>query len=331
MGMFMDAVAKNGRTPRWLTRIFKDASPSNPQAFSNAYQMFTQLRSANPAGYQQLFTDEVVTKFESYEVLLNDYGTHALAVEKLADADYTLPGKTDRDSYNEGLEDVRDAIGDGPFFDNVDPDDPRLRKLAKTRYDHFISLGYTPERAAEFAVNGIEKRYTIANGQMWPNTSLVGMSAPVGEVIDHAATVYKDSDPEGRDYEVVPHTGRPGWAWVRPKGSLAFAGEPVKLSELDQRYSAFRQKTTEEAAAKRQAETKAENLQKAKQRATGLYSIPHDKSIMGDRLRALQDEAWDALPAAVRQATLDEIEKEQEAARADRERRMNNPDIMVAP
>ena len=326
--MWIDGIAKNGRMPNNLKRVLENASPSNPQSFDQAYRIFATLRSADPAGYGKLVTDETEALFSSYEVLVNDYGPE-VAIQKMAEIDPSLVSKVDRGDYNDALNDAVERVEDGPFFNNLDEADPYTRKLVTKRMNHMIALGYSPEDAAEFAVNDLKSRYTIADGKLWPNTA--GFQSDPTSVLEYTRERYSKLDPEGREIEVVPHMSRPGYAWVRPKGSLAFGGELVKVGDLDSHYRADQVRIRDEALEKAQAETKADMLNKAKQRATGLYSISHDKSVMGDRMRQAQDDAWYKLTPAERQKVLEEVEAEAAADRADWERRRSNPDIMLAP
>lgn len=327
--MFLDGVAKNGRMPQFLDRMMKNASPANPEGFDQAYQVFSTIRQADPAGSHKLFTDETQTLFESYEVLVNDYGDPQIAVQKLNEIDPSLVGKVDRGDYNDALSDAIGKVEDGPFFNNLDEADPYTRKLVTKRMNHMIAMGYAPEKAAEFAVNDIKSRYAIADGKLWPNTA--GFQSDPTSVLEYTRERYSKLDAEGREVEVVPNMARPGYAWVRPKGSLPFAGEPVKVSDLDAHYRTDQKRIRDEALMATQAETKADLMLRAKQRATGLYSLSLDKSVMGDRLRQAQDDAWYKLSPAARQKVIDDIEAEDQARRDDRIRRASNPDIMLAP
>lgn len=319
MAIFLDGVAKNGRTPTFLQRILDHASPANPEGFDQAYEVFSTLRSADPAGYHRLMKDETQTLYESYEVLVNDYGDPKVALQKLAEANPKLVGDVDRTEYNDALNDAIGKVEDGPFFNNLEEADPYTRNVVKKRMNHMISMGYNVEKAAEFAVADIKKRYTIADGKLWPNSA--GFQSDPTSVLEANKEAYRALDPEGRDQEIVPVMGKPGYAWVRPVGTMPFAGEMVKVSDLDNRYRLAEKAKRDEALRAQQAEVKAELMQKAKQRATGLYSIPYDKSVTGDRLREAQDEAWNKLSPAVQQEVIREIEAEAEAAKARREAR----------
>lgn len=317
MAVFLDGVAKNGRMPKFLKRVLDNASPSNPEAFNQAYSVYSTLRQADPAGFHRLVTDENQTLFDSYEVLVNDYGDPQVAIQKLAEVDTSLVANVDRQEYNDALDDAISEVEDGPFFNNLDEADPYTRKIVKKRMNHMISMGYSPEKAAEFAVTDIQKRYTIAKGKLWPNSAGFTMDPDV--VLEATAEQFKAYDPEGRDVEIVPVMGKPGYAWVRPEGSMPFAGEQVRISRMEANYRENQRRRRDEEIAAGQASVKADMLLKAKQRATGLYSLPFDKSVTGVKMREEQDEAWNKLSPAAQQEVIREIEAEAEAAKQKRE------------
>lgn len=321
MALVLDGVAKNGRMPKWIKRIVENASPANPEGFDAAYEVYSTLRQADPVGYRRFMNEDTQTMFESYEVLVNDYGKPEVALQKLAETNPKLVADVPRSEWTEALNDAVAQVEDGPFFNNLDEADPYTRNVVKKRMNHMISMGYSLEKSAEFAVADIKERYLIAGGKLWPKTA--GFQSDPTSVLEFGTAQYAAADPEGRDHEIVPVMGKPGYAWVRPVGSLPFAGEMVKVSDLDSRYRADQKRQRDEAIIAGQKAVKEEYLLKAKQRATGLYSLPHDKSVVGDRLREDQDEAWNKLSPAQQQEVIREIQAEAEAAEARRKARMD--------
>jgi hypothetical protein len=317
--LLADGIVKNGRMPTFMKRILDSASPSNPENFEQAYGVYNTLRQADPAGYHRLVTEETKMKFDSYEILLNDNPKNAM--QMLTEVDTSRIANVDQQDYRQHLDDAISDVVDGPFFNNLDDADPSVRQLVKKRYNHMIAIGYTTDKAADFAVADIQQRYTIVKGRLWPNTA--GWTEDPTPVLEYVQKSYEQTDEAGREYEVVPATGRPGHAWVRPIGSLAFGGEPVRVSDMEAGYRMDQKALRDQEAVRAQAEVKNDIVLAAKQRATGLYSLPFDNSVTGTSMREAQDDAWDALPATTRMEVIREIQREaeieKEAAKARRD------------
>lgn len=313
MKLFLDGVAANGRMPKFLKRQLDHASPRNPQAFNDAYGKFAMLRSADPAGYQRLMSEETQLKFESYELVLEEEGDPQRAINRMTEVRPELLQEVPKDEYNRYLNEAIGDVADGPFFNNADEMDPQLRRTVKKRYNHMIALGYQPERAAEFAVNDIHKRYTIHNGVLWPNEAKANT-----EALDFQLEQSKLHDGEGRDYEIVPAAGRPGYAFLRPKGGLAFGGDVVKVSDINSRYDAAEKARRDHAAREQQAQVKQSILDKAMGRATGIYRTPVHRGMSEELFRSEREKAWNKLTPAEQNAVIEEIEQEAQRAK-DRE------------
>ena len=310
MAYFLDGVAANGRMPKFMKRMLDHASTRNPEGFQEAYSVFSTLRSADPAGYQRLMTEETAMKYESYEILLEDEGDPTRALNRLTEVRPELVSEVPRDDYNSYLNDAIGEVADGPFFNNADEMDPQLRKTVKKRYNHMLSLGYQPERAAEFAVADIHKRYTIHNGVLWPNKA-----GARTEALDFQLEQSKAHDAEGRDYEVVPAAGRPGYAFIRPKGSLAFGGDLVKVSDINSRYDAAQKALRDQTARDKQAGVKQDIRDKAMARATGIYRTPDHRGMSAEQFRQERERAWNRLTPAEQRAAIREGEEEDRRAK----------------
>lgn len=316
--MFLDGIVKNGRMPTWVKRRLDAASVSNPDEFAASYAWYSTMMSADPLKTRQLVTERTQTLFDSYELMRADYGDAAM--DHMQNVDPSLVANVPKTDYNDYLDDAIGEVEDGPWFNNLDEADPYTRKIVKQRYNHMLSLGRLPEKAAEFAVADIKKRYTIRDGKLWPNAA----RPPAQPVLDYVKKSYQQTDEDNREYEIVPAMNRPGFAWVRPQGALAYGGELVRVDDMTEGYRMDQSASREAAFAQKAAETKSEHLNEAMQRATGLYSLPHDKSVMGDNMRQAQQDAWNALPADIRMEAIREVEREAQADIDDLARRRRN-------